>query len=248
MPDFGQAALKVLGCSGSRFDETFRILCSSYLVETTEVGILLDCGFGSFESFLAYARGTVLDALVISHAHADHVADLELFMDCGDLWRDKPKVIASEATLTQVVRDTSSFPNGTFLRAIPGVTLEHSDVFFDFSTTTHKMPTIATCVSIGNKRVAHCADTDPTWVVPENFVRADLAILECTLERREIGNVSTHLDALEATDVARRLSSAHTMLTHVPPGENSDGRFGLASTLAPELSFFMAHVGLKWDL
>src|ERR1019366_10282971 len=84
----------------------------SYLVETHETAILLDCGFGSFESYSLLVPDSHIDAIFVSHAHADHVADLEAFMDAADVWRDQPRLVASEQTTASIVREPDSLPPG----------------------------------------------------------------------------------------------------------------------------------------
>jgi ribonuclease BN (tRNA processing enzyme) len=69
----GRPALHVIGCapaSGNPGEP-----CSSYLVSAGGARILLDCGPGAVSSLLARDPGS-LDAIVLSHLHFDHVADL----------------------------------------------------------------------------------------------------------------------------------------------------------------------------
>src|ERR1019366_3274295 len=91
----------------------------------------------------------------------------------------------------------------------------------EFSQTTHRMPNLATCVSVGGRRVVYSADTGPSWMVPANFVGADLALVECTLEIRTAQDPAFHLDAAEAAALARELSARTTVITHVPPGAST---------------------------
>jgi ribonuclease BN (tRNA processing enzyme) len=50
--------------------------CSSYLIEESSTVVLLDCGSGSLGKLRARLDYRALDAVVISHFHADHVLDL----------------------------------------------------------------------------------------------------------------------------------------------------------------------------
>src|SRR5664279_5391769 len=49
--------------------------CSAYLIEAGETRILLDCGIGAFSALQALDPRP-LDAVVLSHLHFDHCADL----------------------------------------------------------------------------------------------------------------------------------------------------------------------------
>lgn len=50
--------------------------CSSYLVRGEEMALVLDMGSGAFARLQAHAAPAEVDAIVISHMHADHTLDL----------------------------------------------------------------------------------------------------------------------------------------------------------------------------
>src|SRR5918999_2087842 len=50
--------------------------CSGYLVEDGDTTVLLDCGNGVFSKLRRYRDYTTVDAVIISHLHADHFLDL----------------------------------------------------------------------------------------------------------------------------------------------------------------------------
>ncbi len=50
--------------------------CSSYLIEESSTVVLLDCGSGALGKLRAKIDYRALDAVVISHFHADHLLDL----------------------------------------------------------------------------------------------------------------------------------------------------------------------------
>ena len=53
--------------------------CSGYLVEGGGTRVLLDCGPGVFGKLRRYVDYVDVDAVVISHLHADHIFDLVPF-------------------------------------------------------------------------------------------------------------------------------------------------------------------------
>lgn len=243
-----EVKVTVLGSSGSSYDEELRLPCSSYLIETADTAILLDCGYGSFESYLDHASDSLIDAIFVSHAHADHVADLEAFMNCAKVWRSRPRLLASSETMAYIAPDPDSLPEGTLVFVTEGTRLTMSYFEAEFSRTTHKMPTHAACIYIGGRRVVYCADTGPTWVIPTQFVGADLAILECTLEIRNERSSSFHLDAQEAGSLARELSAHRTLITHIPPRESGEARLMIVQGTAPSENSMLATLGLELTL
>ncbi|MGE5635458.1 MAG: MBL fold metallo-hydrolase, partial [Nocardioidaceae bacterium] len=50
--------------------------CSGYLVEEEGTAVLLDCGNGVFSNLRLKRHYTSVDAVVLSHLHADHFLDL----------------------------------------------------------------------------------------------------------------------------------------------------------------------------
>ena len=69
--------LTVLGKSPSWQDADGA--CSGYLIEEDGSAVLLDCGNGVFSKLRRYRDYTAIDAVLISHLHADHFLDLVPF-------------------------------------------------------------------------------------------------------------------------------------------------------------------------
>jgi len=238
----------VLGCSGSHFDEELRVPCSSYLIECSEGAVLLECGFGSYESYRRFATDVLLDALFVSHAHADHVADLQLFLDDPRLWRDRPRLVGSSATLEVIAPASDTLVEGSLVMVSEDTSLRLPFVEATFSLTAHQIPTLAVTVLLGGRRLVFSGDTGPTWTAPSAFLGADLAILECTLEKRNTTSSSFHLDAAEVGRLSKDLSVARTLITHVPPRESGETRLHIAHDVAPKVEFSLAYPGLRMDL
>jgi ribonuclease BN (tRNA processing enzyme) len=66
--------LTVLGCSGSGPGPTSP--ASGYLVTAGGIRLLLDLGNGAFGALLRHLDPWALDAVALSHLHADHCADM----------------------------------------------------------------------------------------------------------------------------------------------------------------------------
>ncbi len=66
--------LTVLGCSGSGPGP--RSPCSGYLVQARGTNLVLDLGNGTLGALYRHLDPFALDAVVLSHLHADHCADM----------------------------------------------------------------------------------------------------------------------------------------------------------------------------
>src|SRR2546428_723118 len=53
--------------------------CSGYLVEERDTAVVVDCGNGVFSKLRRFRDYTPVDAVIISHPHADHFLDLVPF-------------------------------------------------------------------------------------------------------------------------------------------------------------------------
>jgi ribonuclease BN (tRNA processing enzyme) len=236
--------LTVLGCAGSTYDADLQHPCSSYLLESPRAAVILDCGFGSFASYLEGTSSTRIDAIFVSHAHRDHSFDIEAFITFPSAWRDRPRVLASRATIGALQFDIDS-TEAEVIVIEDGSVVDIGTFRFECSATTHQMPTLATHVSLGGSRVVYSSDTGPGWTVPSTFHAPDVAILECTLESRGASSSPFHLDAEEVAMLAQSLDARTTLLTHVPPRENGQVRLVMAKQAAPECEIVLAATGQR---
>jgi ribonuclease BN (tRNA processing enzyme) len=214
------------------------------LLDTEDAAVLLDCGFGSFASFLENTLPSRLDAIVVSHAHGDHSADLDDFLCFASAWRERPRVIASRETFSAMNREVPA-SDVDMIVVEDGSLVECSSFRVECSSTTHQMATLAVQVTMGGVRVVYSADTGPKWRVPSAFHRPDVAILECTLETRDAASSPFHLDAREVGALAQSLDALRTIVTHVPPHESALARLDLVRRAAPEREIALAITGQR---
>jgi ribonuclease BN (tRNA processing enzyme) len=66
--------LYVLGCMGPYPEEDAAL--SGYLAETQNAKVLLDCGNGVLARLQKYTEIDKLDAVILTHLHADHMSDI----------------------------------------------------------------------------------------------------------------------------------------------------------------------------
>lgn len=212
--------LTVLGCSGS-YGAPAGGACSGYLVRTAGATLWLDCGNGTLANLQRHAVVDDVTALVITHWHPDHCADvygLQVLFNYG-LGRTGFPVYAPEGTEARLATLVDGDWGGAFAWAAVGdgdaVTV--GDCALRFSRTAHPPPTMAVEVSADGKRLVYTADTGPDWS-PEAFgPGADLVLSEATFQRDNESS-GIHLSARQAGAAARAAGARRLMLTHLWPG------------------------------
>jgi len=212
--------LTVLGCSGS-YGAPAGGACSGYLVRTAGATLWLDCGNGTLANLARHAVVDDLTALVITHWHPDHCADiygLHVLLKYG-LERTGFPVYAPEGLEGRLGTLVDGDWGGVFdwTAVGDGDAVTAGDCGLRFSRTVHPPPTMAVEVAGDGKRLVYTADTGADWS-PEAFgAGADLVLSEATFQRDNESS-GLHLSARQAGDAARAAGARRLMLTHLWPG------------------------------
>ncbi len=213
--------------------------CSGYLVEEGDTRLLLDCGNGVFAK-LRQARDYVdVDAVIISHLHADHFFDLVPFASAL-IYSPRQQPLSGDrgpGTRTPARPALHAPPGATeALRQVcagGGMPAEHVEAAFAlreyavsdvleigplrvrFHRVPHFLPTQAVEVAGASGRMTFGADHGPSPELVAFASGTDLLLLEATLPRPERGSARGHLTAAEAGDHAERADARRLVLTHI---------------------------------
>jgi ribonuclease BN (tRNA processing enzyme) len=214
--------------------------CSGYLVEDEGTCLLLDCGNGVFSKLRRYRDYTTVDAVVISHLHADHFLDLVPYSYALTYApRQQPVPVDRWPGTDNPARPVLHAPGGardTFRRiagawgqeelvenafdlreyAVDDV-LEVGSLRIRFHEVPHFIETHAIEVTStgGGGRFTYGADSRPTDELVEFARGTDLLMVEATLPRPERTGIRGHLTPAEAGDHGRRAGARRLVLTHI---------------------------------
>jgi ribonuclease BN (tRNA processing enzyme) len=213
--------------------------CSGYLVEDDGYRLLLDCGNGVFSKLRRFADYLDVDAVVISHLHADHFLDLVPFAYALTYApRQQPVPVGGFPGTDSPARPALHVPPGAtqlFRRVVgawgnedliekafamreydPGDVLTAGPLRIRFQPVPHFTETNAVEVasSNGGGRITYGADHAPTEQIVEFARDTDLLIIEATLPRPEREGPRGHITPAEAGEHARKAGARRVLLTH----------------------------------
>lgn len=234
--------LTVLGCrSGMPADGQ---ASSGYLLETGGTRLLLDCGPGVAAALSGHLRPSGLDAVVISHLHADHCYDLlpvgksllsGVMEFPGGPERAEAELHPVPLFVPEGARELFDrwarlFPVTTmplldkaFERAFdvheyrPGDRFEVGEATVGLHELRHVLPNCGIRVEAGNRVFAYTGDTGMTDAAVKLAADADLLLAEASLsepDRTDHG----HLSGGEAGLIAARAGVGELVLTHFASG------------------------------
>jgi ribonuclease BN (tRNA processing enzyme) len=214
--------------------------CSGYLVEEDGACLLLDCGNGVFSKLRRYRDYTDVDAVVISHLHADHFLDLVPFAYAlmyaprqqqvpVDRWpgTDHPArptlyaPVGARETFRRVVGAWGS--EDLIERAFdlveyePDAVLDLATLRIDFHEVPHFTTTFAVGISStnGGGRFTYGADSAPNEGLVSFAAGTDLLIIEATLTQPEDDGPRGHLTPAEAGAHGARARVGRLVITHI---------------------------------
>ena len=196
--------LTVLGKSPSWQDADGA--CSGYLIEEDGTTILLDCGNGVFSKLRRYCDYINVDAVLISHLHADHFLDLVPFSYAltyaprqqsvpVDRWPGtdnpaRPKLYAPRGAKEMFRRVVGAWGNDDLIENAfdliefdPAEQLEIGTMRIKFATVPHFTETFAIdfASTNGGGRITYGADCSPNEQLVEFARGTDLLMIEATL-------------------------------------------------------------------
>ena len=207
---------------------------SGYLLSAAGVDIAVDFGTGAFSRLREKIDPVKLDAIVISHMHADHFFDivpmryaLRYEMERGEPLPIylPPGGISVLSTIGNPLKESDDFYDGVFRlhEYDAGGTLRVGDCTIRFAPTVHYIPAYAMRIETPAGVFAYSADTAPCDAVPQLAAGADLFLCEASLGAggTESGQRG-HVNAGEAGDMAQRAGVKHLVLTHYSAKTTAD--------------------------
>lgn len=215
--------LTVLGGAGAW--PTAEQACSGYLVEHAGFRLLVDPGYASFPVLQRYLSVERLDAVLVSHGHPDHCADLNPLLRARALHHtalpalpvyappgsldavlalDRPGMLA-DAVAVRELTVSGRLVVGPF--QVASVELPHFVTNYGLRLTTD------------DGTIGYTGDTGPSARVAELAGGADIFVCEATYPAAVPAADAAHLtSAKQAGEYAAAAGVGQLVLTHLWPG------------------------------
>ncbi|MFC8190933.1 MBL fold metallo-hydrolase [Cellulomonas sp. NPDC057328] len=260
--------LVVVGCAGSFPGPDSA--ASSYLVQADDAdgrtwSVVLDLGNGALGPLQRYGDPAALDAVALSHLHADHVADMAVL---GVLRRYRPagalpplRVLGPVGTVDRLAqlsgKDPATHTGEQFAVETwePGRTVTVGPLTLEPVPVVHPIPAFGVRVTGPSEddpartvTLAYSGDTDSCPGLDALAADADLLLAEAAyVEGRDDHLRGVHLTGRRAGEAAARGRSRRLVLTHVPAWNDPAVALAEART-AYDGDVTLAHPGLTIPL
>ena len=207
-------AVTVLGCSGSYPGPGGA--CSGYLVDDGSTRVWLDAGSGTLANLQLHSALDGIDAVVLSHEHPDHWADIEGYQNVLRfvICRQGMPVYAPAGVRAKTYQGTD--PWMAWHQVADGDQVAVGSMSMTFSRTDHGPETLAVRIDGGDRSLGYSADTGPGWSLSALGPGLDLALCEATLSGDEDSHLQ-HLSAGQAGKSGREAGVGRLVLTHLWP-------------------------------
>jgi ribonuclease BN (tRNA processing enzyme) len=211
--------------------------CSGYLIEEDDFRLLLDCGNGVFSKLRRVIDYVDVDAVLITHVHADHFLDLVPFSYALSYApRQQPVPVAGWPGTDSPARPELHVPPGAgdvfrhivscwgqadlidnafaLSEYVPPDELLVGPFAVRFCEVPHFTTTYAVELTSNGSRFTFSADCSPNEALVQFARDTQLLLIEATLPRPERTGIRGHLTPGEAGDHARRAGAQRVILTH----------------------------------
>lgn len=232
--------------------------CSGYLLRTPGAKVMVDCGNGSTSVLQQEVAFEELDAVVITHRHHDHWADLVGLYYALRFHPDGPREIDVHAPagtrdfVAQLLSDDAAAIFEQVCRfhdATPGGHVTIGDLDLTFADSEHVVPTVAVRAEHGGAVLAYSSDSSGGPALVEIARGADLFLCEASwLGHPDEWPQGVHLTARGAGEHGRIAEVDHLLLTHMWPTNDRDRALDEAREAYGDGPLDLAEDGQIWQV
>ena len=230
----------VIGCSGSFPGPDSPSSC--YLLEAEGFRLVIDLGNGALGALQRHAPLFGIDAICVSHLHADHCVDVASYWVARQFAPGGPKpsipVYGPPGTIEQVMPTLGPSAARSMLerfefRALDPTTFQIGPFRITADRMNHPVETFGFRVEHGGWRLAYSADTGETDALVRLAQDVDLLLCEASFLDGPDIRPNLHLTGRQAAEHAARAGVGQLVLTHLVPWNDRERTLSEASGAYP---------------
>jgi ribonuclease BN (tRNA processing enzyme) len=208
---------------------------SGYLLEHNGFNLLLDCGSGVLAKLQNVLQPEELDAVIISHYHPDHIADIGVLQHARLIQGYLGKPMTSLPIFGHYFNQ-NEFSKLTYKEITKGVPFDPSESLsvgpfqITFLKTDHPVPCYAMRIEADGKALVYTGDGSFKSELIDFCKQADLLLCECNFYGNQDGKQAGHMTSLDAGELAQQSLVKQLCLTHLPHYGNTQELISEAST------------------
>jgi len=199
---------------------------SGYLLDIDGFSVLLDAGSGVFMKLAEIMDPGLVDAVLISHTHVDHCADmfgLYAYMAYGPSGPTPIPVYGPAGLRDRLAAFAGAGPGHPFDDVLEfhdrssgdRTTIGPADI--TWGEAVHSVPALVSRIAVGSGSLVFTGDTGPGGDLLEIANGASLLLCEATFQGvRDERTYDYHLTASEAGEIASWAGVDELALTHIP--------------------------------
>jgi len=194
---------------------------SGYLVEHEGFHLLLDCGSGVLSKLQKTIQPEMLNGVIISHYHPDHIADIGVLQHARLIKGFLGKKVECLPIYAHSLNE-QEFSKLTYKDITKGIAYQSGKVLrvgpfsIRFLKTNHPVDCYAMRLEAGGHSLVYTADTS----FKEEFIsfsqEADLLLCECNFYGHQDGKNAGHMTSFDGGDLAQAAKVKQLVLTHLP--------------------------------
>lgn len=207
---------------------------SGYLLEHDGFKLLLDCGSGVLAKLQNVVQPEELDAVILSHYHSDHIADIGVLQHARLIqgYLGKPMTVLpifghhfnqnefTKLTYKEITKGVAYDPSGN---------LSVGPFQISFLKTDHPVPCYAMRIEADEQTLVYTGDGSYKSELIDFCKQANLLLCECNFYGDQDGKQAGHMTSIEAGELAQQALVKELCLTHLP-------HFGKTKQLISEAS------------
>lgn len=194
---------------------------AGYLLEHDDFTLLIDCGSAVLSKMQEIKQPEELDAVILSHYHPDHHADIGVLQHA----RLIQGYLGKKTSILPIYghdENEYEFQKLNYKYISEGVPIKESlpltvgPFTITLQRTNHPVLCFAMRIKVDNKVIVYTGDTSYKEELEGFAHEADILLCECNFYGHQEGKNAGHMNSYDAGRLAQIAKVKHLLLTHLP--------------------------------